>query len=259
MTSREDVEEITFVEEPLDINYECLVCLQLLREPWIVECCGHHLCKPCINKIIRDKKGCPHCRTAKFRHMRDRNHQRILLGKRVYCKYKSKGCKWQGTLREVDQHSSARFNCEWCWEPLHCYEEEQHQYVCAVAVEMIECELKEFGCSEKFPRMNMQQHMQDHCKEHIKLMKQAYKQSSSKVSLLTDKVYLLEKEGLQFRTEKELELKEMRVSCGLLTNKCSLLTKKVDLLEKETVQKEITLEKEKASSHSLTKKVDLAT
>lgn len=49
----------------------------------------------------------------------------------------------------------------------------------------------------------------------------------------------------------------MRASCGLLTNKCSLLTKKVDLLEKETVQKEITLEKEKASSHSLTKKVDL--
>ena len=108
-----DVDKVTFVEEPLDTNHECLVCLQLLREPWIVECCGHHLCKPCIDKLVRDRQGCPHCRTPRFRHMRDRNHERILLGKQVYCKYRNKGCEWQGTLREVDQHPDAS-KC-WCF------------------------------------------------------------------------------------------------------------------------------------------------
>ena len=83
-----DVDKVTFVEEPLDTNHECLVCLQLSREPWIVECCGHHMCKQCIDKLVCDRQGCPHCRTPRFRHMRDRNHERILLGKQVYCKYR---------------------------------------------------------------------------------------------------------------------------------------------------------------------------
>ena len=110
--SFQDVDEVKFVEEPVDINHDCL------KEPWIVECCGHHLCKPCIDKLIRDKNGCPHCRTARFRHMirilpwflslmRDRNHGRILLGKQVYCKYKAKGCGWQGALIEGTLFSQA--------------------------------------------------------------------------------------------------------------------------------------------------------
>ena len=189
-----DVDEVTFVEEPLDTNHECLVCLQLLREPWIVECCGHHLCKPCIDKLVRDRQGCPHCRTPRFRHMRDRNHERILLGKQVYCKYRSKGCEWQGTLREVDQHCSTRYDCQWCTKQLQCYEEEKHQQVCTVAVEVIECDLKPFGCPKKLPRMNMRQHMKDDCNQHISLMKLAYKQSSSKVDFLTNKFSVLEKE-----------------------------------------------------------------
>ena len=191
-----EVDEVTFVEDPLDINHECLVCLQLLREPWIVECCGHHLCKPCIDKLIRDRKGCPHCRTSRFRHMRDRNHERILLGKQVYCKYKKKGCKWQGTLREFNQHRSTILNCKWCKKRLQCYEEEQHQQVCTVAVEVIACELKPFGCHQKLPRMSMSQHMQDYCNEHVRLLKQANEQSSSEINCLTNEVDLLEKDRM---------------------------------------------------------------
>lgn len=168
----------------------------------------------------------------------------------MYCKYRSKGCKWQGTLREVDKHYLAKFTCEWCKKQLQCYEDEQHQQVCTMAVEAIECELKPFGCSIKLPRMSMHQHMQYYCKEHIELMKKAYKDSSSKVSLLTDKINLLEIEGLQFHTEKETELKEVRASC-------SLLTKTIDLLKQECVQKETELEEVNASCSLLTKKVDL--
>ena len=157
--STQDVDEVTFVEEPLDFHHECLVCLQLLREPWILECCGHHLCHG-IDKLIRNKQRCPH---GRFRYMRDRNHEKIVLGKQVYCKYKSKGCEWKGMLREVDQHCSAKLRrCDWCQNQLQYYEENQHQ----VVNEVIDCELKPFGCSEKLPRMNIHRHMQDRCKEH---------------------------------------------------------------------------------------------
>ena len=217
--SFQDVDEVKFVEEPVDINHECLVCLQLLREPWIVECCGHHLCKPCIDKVIRDKNGCPHCRTARFRHMRDKNHERILLGKQVYCKYKSKGCGWQGTLRELDQHCSARHCCEWCQELFQCYEENEHQRTCTVANEVIDCELKPFGCSEKVSRRNISRHMQDYCREHIELVKQAYEKSSSKNIFLAKKVDLLEKKRIQFRKEKETELIEVGASYHLLEDR----------------------------------------
>ena len=47
-----------------------------------------------------------------------------------------------------------------------------------MANEVIDCELKPFGCSEKLPRMNIHRHMQDRCKEHIELVKQAYEKSS---------------------------------------------------------------------------------
>ena len=194
-----EVDEVTFVEDPLDINHECLVCLQLLREPWIVECCGHHLCKPCIDKLIRDGKGCPHCRTSRFRHMRDRNHERILLGKQVYCKYKRRGCKWQGKLKEFDRHCATILNCKWCRKRLQCYEQEQHEKVCTVAVEVIACELKPFGCRQKLPRMNMSQHMQDYCNEHVRLLKEANMQSSSEVNRLTNKVNLLEKDQVDMQ------------------------------------------------------------
>jgi tetrahydromethanopterin S-methyltransferase subunit G len=75
-------------------------------------------------------------------------------------------------------------SCEWCRKRLQCYEQEQHQQLCTVAAEVIECELKPFGCPQKLPRMNMSQHMQDHCNEHVKLLKRAYKHSFSKVNLL---------------------------------------------------------------------------
>ena len=201
--STQDVDEVTFVEEPLDFYHECLVCLQLLKEPWILECCGHHLC---IDKLIRNKQRCPHCRIGRFRYMRDRNHERILLGKQVYCKYKSKGCEWKGTLREVDQHCSAKLRrCDWCQNHLQCYEENQHQGVCIVANEVIDCELKPFACSEKLPRMNIHRHMQDHCKEHIELVKQAYEKLSSEVCVLAKKI---EKGRVQVIKETEAEIKK---------------------------------------------------
>ena len=218
--STQDVDEVTFVEEPLDFHHECLVCLQLLREPWILECCGHHLCKPCIDKLIRNKQGCPHCRIGRFRYMRDRNHERIVLGKQVYCKYKSKGCEWKGTLREVDQHRSAKLRrCDWCQDQLQCYEENQHQGVCIVANEVIDCELKPFGCSEKLPRMNIHRHMQDRCKEHIELVKQAYEKLSSEVCVLAKKIELLEKGRVQVIKETEAEIKKMREACSSLENR----------------------------------------
>ena len=201
-------DEISFVEELVDIHHECLVCLQLLREPWIVECCGHHLCKPCIDKLVHDKKGCPHCRKLKFRYVRDKNLQRILLGKRVFCKYKCRGCEWQGTLREVDCHCSTKLRCEWCMLELLCYEMKRHNEVCVVASELIECDLQPFGCTKRFPRKNKKEHMQNNCREHVSILKQTCEDLSLRMGVLRDENTKLEGEKRLLAAESNMEAKE---------------------------------------------------
>ena len=124
--------------------------------------------------------------------MRDRNHERILLRKQVYCRYKDKGCEWQGTLREANRHCSTRLHCEWCNLKLLCYEVEQHNTVCVVANEIIKCELHSFGCLETFPRMSIQAHMQSNCREHVNLLRQAYEDLSSMIAALQNENAKLE-------------------------------------------------------------------
>ena len=97
---------------------------------------------------------------------------------------------------------------------------------CTVAIEVIECELKPFGCPKKLPRMSMRQHMQDHCNEHIKLMKQACEQSSSKVSLLTDNVNLLEKE----RMGMEKKYQTLRTRFDQVTMEANIMSEEVQSL-----------------------------
>ena len=206
----DNCDEVTFVEELLDIHHECLVCLQLLREPWIIECCGHHLCKPCIDKLTRSKSGCPHCRKLKFRYMRDRNLERILLGKQVYCKYKSKGCEWQGTLREADHHCSSELPCEWCESKLLCYELEGHNEACFVANEITDCELQPFGCPITFPRKNKKIHMQSNCYAHVKLLKQAYQDLSLEVVALQHQNDELREEKAVMTEDMSTKLKQVK-------------------------------------------------
>ncbi len=52
-----------FMEPPPEryVQSECPVCLQIIREPHQVTCCGKKFCKACIEHIKVTKKPCPTC------------------------------------------------------------------------------------------------------------------------------------------------------------------------------------------------------
>ena len=54
--------ECVFVSDPPKIlQTECSVCLCVLREPYLVDCCGNSFCKTCIDQVKSDKRPvqCP--------------------------------------------------------------------------------------------------------------------------------------------------------------------------------------------------------
>ena len=98
--------ECEFVEKPPKaVQFECPICLQVLREPYQVTCCGKSFCKECIQPVKADNQPCPTCNgIKKFNLFPNLGLQQSLYDFRVYCTHKSKGCEWTGELRELDNH-----------------------------------------------------------------------------------------------------------------------------------------------------------
>lgn len=104
--------ECIFVEEIPDhlptVPTECSVCLCILEEPQLVDCsCGAHFCKSCIEPVKAAKKPCPLCKGPFSTLILDRHLQRTINSLKVYCSFKSDGCKWVGELKEVSGHMNA--------------------------------------------------------------------------------------------------------------------------------------------------------
>ena len=90
---------------PKELHWECAVCLLTLRQPYLVDCCGHHFCKACLDKISEEnKKICPLCKHEEFVSIPNKGLERVLNQRKVYCTHKKNGCEWSGELRELDSH-----------------------------------------------------------------------------------------------------------------------------------------------------------
>jgi len=92
-------------EKPPDIvQSECPVCLQVLREPYQVSCCGKRFCRTCIESIKDNKKPCPTCNKENFDAFHDKGLQQSLYGFLVFCSHRKEGCKWTGELGHLGKH-----------------------------------------------------------------------------------------------------------------------------------------------------------
>lgn len=50
-----------FIPDSLRKELECLVCLEIIKEPTLTKC-GHSFCNDCIRKVLNTQKECPVCR-----------------------------------------------------------------------------------------------------------------------------------------------------------------------------------------------------
>lgn len=86
-----------------DLQSECSICLHVLREPYLVGCCGYRFCRTCIEPLQKKSRHCPLCKET-FTSFPDKQLERILNEKLVYCPHKETGCKWEGKLAALEGH-----------------------------------------------------------------------------------------------------------------------------------------------------------
>ena len=108
---------------PKELQTECSICLHILRDPHMVDCCGYRFCKACIERVLAEFNSCPLCNHRQPKAIADRQLSRTLREKRVRCSHKGKGCKWVGELYTLDDHLDAtrrvdagqcKFKLTWC-------------------------------------------------------------------------------------------------------------------------------------------------
>ncbi len=84
-----------FVKPPPSeyVQSECPVCLQIIREPHQVTCCGKKFCKACIEHIRAIQKPCPTC-NEEFSSFADKGLKQSLYSLKVRCSHQKDGCEW---------------------------------------------------------------------------------------------------------------------------------------------------------------------
>ena len=78
------------------------VCV--LKEPYLIDCCGNSFCRTCIEPIKNESKLCPLCNIQFTTCIPDKRLQRTLNELHVYCCHKEAGCEWVGELGGLTQH-----------------------------------------------------------------------------------------------------------------------------------------------------------
>ena len=99
-------------DPPDHLQAECPVCLCVLKEPYLIDCCGNSFCKTCIEPIKSDNKPCPLCNVQFTASMPDKRLQRTLNELQVYCCHKEAGCEWVGELGSLPQHLNLKHQDE---------------------------------------------------------------------------------------------------------------------------------------------------
>ena len=104
---KELLSDYQFVSDPPQ-DYFCQICMKVLQEPHVTECCGQHFCKACLEKWFErnHEKVCPHCREADFVHILYKPLQRKINELMVHCSNRMLGCTSVLKLKELPSHLS---------------------------------------------------------------------------------------------------------------------------------------------------------
>ena len=189
-----------FVERPSQ-DFFCPVSLELLLEPQQLSCCGNHLSLEAATRLQREGKPCPMCNEQEWNVVLDKYHRRRVHEVRVRCPHKGSGCDWVGEVNGLKGHADScakrPWECEYCglkctygegegkhWLTCRKFPEpcpngcevgsvercnvEQHHSVCSL--ELMACEMKEFGCSVVVPRKDLATHMRESELQHLTAM-----------------------------------------------------------------------------------------
>lgn len=161
-----------FISPPKELQFECSICLHIVKEPRLVSCCGYRFCSDCILRIEREGNPCPLCNESQFTTLPDKLLERTLKQKTVACTYEE--CTWMGELSQFEAHFKVCAS-----RPIECPQKcggnflrslmEKHiSQECPETV--VECKFLNSGCPTKLPRRQMPAHMKSSAEEHVTLL-----------------------------------------------------------------------------------------
>lgn len=160
-----------FVSPPKEIQFECSICLHIVKEPRLVSCCGYRFCSDCILRVERDRNPCPLCNES-FTTLPDKLLERTLKQKLVTCTYDD--CSWIGDLAGFEAHLRECVNC-----PIKCPQKcggsfprsSMAAHISQDCPEtVVECEFSNSGCHTKLPRKSIAEHMKSSAQDHVTLL-----------------------------------------------------------------------------------------
>ena len=214
---------------------ECSICLLTLKDPHVISCCGNHYCKPCIERVQRDKKPCPLCNEPDYNIMLHKGVMREVNSLAVYCPQKKDGCPWSGDMGKLKCHENIGSRDSGCG------------YV------KLDCKHK---CGGRFPRKDIARHENELCLSlpAEKQFEQLASQMSAAIGELNEKVSAVTVKNIELQTKytavistnKVLEAKNTSLEASMKD-----MIAKVDIIESE---KE-TLKSRVAMLETLAKKV----
>lgn len=134
-----------FVNPPTELQYECSICLSILRDPCHLDCqCGYSYCRSCIAPVLKSHKPCPLCNKPFKAVIANRMLERELGQRKVSYSNEKLGCEWQGDLKDFDRHLDLHSRgdgygvpCEYCGTNFKCSLLGHHR---------TQCNLRPFRC-----------------------------------------------------------------------------------------------------------------
>ena len=132
--------EYDFVDDPIPARYQCNICMKVLRDARLTECCGQHFCDSCLSDWLKTQKTCPHCRKEKFQSMINKERIRDINELHIRCTNREKGCDWVGEMGVLEDHLKSDKGCG---------------YV------IVKC--GDILCRERMERRHLTNHMENEC------------------------------------------------------------------------------------------------
>jgi len=140
-------------------DFDCPVCLSILREPFLTTCCGSHFCERCVEGVKKKDNLCPICRSKPLVAVIDKYFKRRLQVKCPDCMKIFQRC-------DITEHLAL------------CTERE------------LPCTFSEVGCKMKVRRRLLQKHLATDIIQHQTLMCEGLSKQAKELSML--KAELLE-------------------------------------------------------------------
>ena len=139
--------EYDFLLDPVPERFLCNVCMKVLKDARLTECCGQHFCDSCLAEWLKQQKTCPHCRKEDFVSIINKEKIREINELRIRCTNREKGCDWVGQLGALKDHKKSESNgCGYV--TVQCTNVGRHQK----------------GCIQRMERRFLARHKKNECK-----------------------------------------------------------------------------------------------